>query len=537
METALGSMCFLANIILKRIDPADVKVSIQNNPCPALPPATSPSSPEEMWRRYEFIANTSHDFLTLINAEYRYEAANQAYCTAHCRDPEEIIGKKVSEVWGEERFNLHVKPFLDQCFSGQEANYQGWFEFSTLGMRYMDVTYYPYRNATGNVTHAVVVSRDVTAFKLAQDEAQRQLQRLRVIHNFETRLITTIEVEGIIQALLDQAISQLEAVAANVWLYEPNTQMLRHMAGRGFAIPPVARSLLHLGEGYPGRAALEGQIIKSVRPLSEWPDAPHSIPHYDGSLVYYGIPLLARDQLRGVLELFTRHSWEVDPEYLHFLDTLARQAAMALDNAQLFRDLQQAHQELIAAYDATLESWVRTLDLRDHETEGHTQRVASMTVSLARLMGFEEPALTHVRRGALLHDIGKIAIPDSILLKPGPLTEEEQRIMRKHPEYAYELLSRYAFLRPALDIPYCHHERWDGTGYPRALKGEAIPLAARIFAVVDVWDALRSDRPYRAALSWEEAYALIKGQSGTHFDPAVVKVFLEWLNGNEDPSR
>jgi HD-GYP domain-containing protein (c-di-GMP phosphodiesterase class II) len=109
--------------------------------------------------------------------------------------------------------------------------------------------------------------------------------------------------------------------------------------------------------------------------------------------------------------------------------------------------------------------------------------------------------------------------------------------MRKHPEYAYELLSRYAFLRPALDIPYCHHERWDGTGYPRALKGEAIPLAARIFAVVDVWDALRSDRPYRAALSWEEAYALIKGQSGTHFDPAVVKVFLEWLNGNEDPSR
>ncbi|MGQ9502143.1 MAG: HD domain-containing phosphohydrolase [Anaerolineae bacterium] len=490
-----------------------------------------------MWRRYEFIANTSRDFLTLINAEYQYEAANHAYCAAHCRRPEDIIGKKVSEVWGEERFNLHVKPFLDQCFSGQEVNYQGWFEFSTLGMRYMDVVYYPYRDAAGKVTHAVVVSRDVTAFKLAQEEAQRQLQRLRIIHNFETTLITTMEVENIIRALLDQAVSQLEAIAANVWLYEPDTQMLRHMAGHGFAIPPADRSALHLGEGYAGRAALTGQIVKTVRPLSEWPDVSQSILHHDGSLVYYyGIPLLARDQLRGVLELFTRHSWEVDPEYLHFLDTLASQAAMMLDNAQLFRDLQQAHQELIAAYDATLESWVRTLDLRDHETEGHTQRVANMTVALARLMGFEEPALTHMRRGALLHDIGKIAIPDSILLKPGPLTEEEQRIMRKHPEYAYELLSRFAFLRPALDIPYCHHERWDGTGYPRGLKGEAIPFAARIFAIVDMWDALRSDRPYRAALPWEQAYALIKGQSGTHFDPEVVKVFLEWLDGHEHSS-
>ncbi|MCS7259838.1 MAG: HD domain-containing protein [Anaerolineae bacterium] len=482
-----------------------------------------------MWRRYEFIANTLRDFLTLINADYRYEAANRAYCAAHCRRPEEIIGKKVSEVWGEERFNLHVKPYLDQCFSGQETNYQGWFEFSTLGMRYMDVVYYPYRDTAGKVTHAVVISRDVTAFKLAQDEAQRQLQRLRVIHNFETKLITTIEVESIIQTLLDQAVSQLEAVAVNIWLYESDAQKLRHMAGRGFAVPPAERSVLHLGEGYPGRAALERQIVTMVRSPSEWFHAPQGLI-YDRPIAYYGIPLLARDQLRGVLELFTHHSWKVDPEYLHFLDTLASQAAMALDNAQLFRDLQQAHQELIAAYDATLESWVRTLDLRDHETEGHTQRVANITVALARLMGIEEPALTHVRRGALLHDIGKIAIPDSILLKPGPLTEEEQRIMRKHPEYAYELLSRFAFLRPALDIPYCHHERWDGTGYPRGLKGEEIPLAARIFAVVDVWDALRSDRPYRAALSWEQAYTLIKGQTGTHFDPEVVRVFLEWLD-------
>jgi len=490
-----------------------------------------------MWRRYEFIANTSRDFLTLINAEYRYEAANRAYCAAHCRKPEEIIGKKVAEVWGEERFVRYVKPSLDECFSGREVNYQGWFEFSTLGVRYMDVMYYPYRDTSGKVTHAVVVSRDVTAFKLAQDEAQRQLQRLHTIHSFETALMTNMEVDSVIQTILDHAISQLGAAAANVWLYEPDSQTLHFVAGRGFATSSPERSVLRLGEGYVGCAALEGQIVKASPPLSEWLGAESNVASSNDTLTYYSIPLLAREQLRGVLELFGRQMPQPDAEYLRFLDTLAGQAAIALDNAQLLRDLQLAHQELIAAYDATLESWVRTLDLRDHETEGHTQRVASMTVSLARLMGFEEPLLTHVRRGALLHDIGKIAIPDSILLKPGPLTEEEQRIMRKHPEYAYELLSRFAFLKPALDIPYCHHERWDGTGYPRGLKGEEIPLSARIFTVVDVWDALRSDRPYRAALPWEEAYALIQKLSGTHFDPAVAEMFLKWLNGHNHPQE
>ena len=202
-----------------------------------------------------------------------------------------------------------------------------------------------------------------------------------------------------------------------------------------------------------------------------------------------------------------------------------------MDNAQLFADLQLANQELIDAYDSTLEGWVRTLDLRDKETEGHTQRVASCTVKLARAMGVEEDSLVHVRRGALLHDIGKMAVPDAILHKPGPLTEDEQRAMHMHPQYAYDLLARFVFLRRALDIPYCHHEKWDGTGYPRGLWGEEIPLIARIFAVVDVWDALRSNRPYRSALTEEETCQMISDQSGKHFDPSVVRTFLSmWQN-------
>ncbi|MDP2662145.1 MAG: HD-GYP domain-containing protein, partial [Dehalococcoidia bacterium] len=168
----------------------------------------------------------------------------------------------------------------------------------------------------------------------------------------------------------------------------------------------------------------------------------------------------------------------------------------------------------------------RALDLRDKETEGHSQRVTEMTVDLARAMGTPEAELAHVRRGALLHDIGKMGVPDSILFKPGSLTEDEWVQMRKHPTYAYDLLYPIAYLRQALDIPYCHHEKWDGTGYPRGLKGEQIPLAARIFAALDVWDALTSERPYRPAWEPERALELVRSTSGSHLDPKVVEAFL-----------
>jgi putative two-component system response regulator len=193
------------------------------------------------------------------------------------------------------------------------------------------------------------------------------------------------------------------------------------------------------------------------------------------------------------------------------------------------RELERANAELAEAYDTTLEGWSRALELRDQETDGHTRRVTEMTLRLARAMGLSEAERVHIRRGALLHDIGKMAIPDGILLKPGPLTPKEWSLMRHHPIYAHELLSPIRFLEPALDIPYCHHERWDGAGYPRGLKGEEIPLAARIFAVVDAWDALRSERPYHRALPEAEVRAQLQAQAGSHFDPAVVAAFLDLL--------
>jgi putative nucleotidyltransferase with HDIG domain len=181
---------------------------------------------------------------------------------------------------------------------------------------------------------------------------------------------------------------------------------------------------------------------------------------------------------------------------------------------------------LVAAYDATISGWSRAMDLRDRETEGHSQRVAEHTVLIARAMGVDEQELIHVRRGALLHDMGKLGIPDSILHKPGKLTPEEWVVMKRHPTLGYDMLKDIEYLQPALDIPYCHHEKWDGTGYPRGLKGEEIPLVARIFAVVDVWDALISDRPYRSAWSKEDAAAYIREQSGKHFEPKLVDLFF-----------
>jgi HD-GYP domain-containing protein (c-di-GMP phosphodiesterase class II) len=180
---------------------------------------------------------------------------------------------------------------------------------------------------------------------------------------------------------------------------------------------------------------------------------------------------------------------------------------------------------VVVAYDKTIEGWSRALDLRDKETEGHTQRVSEMTQLLAHAAGLDEDALLQIKRGALLHDVGKLGIPDSILLKPELLTEAEWTVMRMHPVYAYEWLSAIEYLHAALEIPYCHHEKWDGSGYPRGLCGEEIPLSARLFAVVDVWDALTSDRPYRKAVSDADAWKYIREQSGKHFDPKAVKTF------------
>ena len=238
-------------------------------------------------------------------------------------------------------------------------------------------------------------------------------------------------------------------------------------------------------------------------------------------------PLKIKNELIGVIYVDNRARSGIFQEHdLGLIRAFADQAAVAIDNAQLFENLQASNREMQEAYQATLEGWVQALDMRDKETEGHTQRVTILTERLARSMGVGGVELVNITRGALLHDIGKMAIPDGILLKPGTLTDGERTLIHKHPVYAYEMLTRIDFLLPAIDIPYCHHEKWDGTGYPRGLRGDEIPFAARIFSIVDVWDALISDRPYRKGYPQEEVRERIKADSGKHFDPCVVEAFL-----------
>ena len=243
-------------------------------------------------------------------------------------------------------------------------------------------------------------------------------------------------------------------------------------------------------------------------------------------IAYIGIPLIAKGKIIGVLEIYQRKPLDADPEWMAFLKTLSGQAAIAIENISLINNLQISNQNLVQAYDATIEGWAQALELRDMETEGHSRRVVDLTMKLARKFDIKKEDILHIRRGALLHDIGKMGVPDKILQKPDKLTDKEWVIMQEHPRLANEWLSRISYLERALDIPYCHHEKWDGSGYPQGLSGEQIPLAARIFSIVDVWDALNSDRPYRKAWSKNKVIKHIRDQSGRHFDPAVVDKFL-----------
>ena len=360
------------------------------------------------------------------------------------------------------------------------------------------------------------------------EEANRRLERMEALREIDKAITASLDLRVTFNVILDQVTSQLRVDAADILLFNPHTQTLKYADGRGLRSLALRHTNLRLGEGYAGQAALERRIV-NIPNLEEAKKGLRRAPllPQEEFISYCAVPLIAKGQVNGVLEIFHRAPLDPDPEWMDFLETLAGQVAIAIDNATLFDDLQRSNLELTLAYDTTLEGWGKALELRDRETEGHCRNVTEMTLRLARAMGMSDAELVHIRRGALLHDIGKMGIPDSILLKPGPLTDDEWDIMRQHPVYAYQMLSPIAYLRPALDIPYCHHEKWDGSGYPRGLKGEIIPLSARIFAVVDVRDALCSDRPYRKAWPEERALAHIHEQAGKHFDPQVVETFLE----------
>jgi putative nucleotidyltransferase with HDIG domain len=367
--------------------------------------------------------------------------------------------------------------------------------------------------------------------RIAQDRIQRHLSQVTALRTIDCAIAGNLDLRATLNVFLDQAVAHLHVDAVDLLLVNPRTELLEYVGGRGFRTEALIHTRLRIGEGHAGRAAAEQKLI-AVADVKRSPGSFLRAPFFgkEEFVDYYAVPLIAKGKVKGVLEIYSRTPLGPGGGWVDFFEALTAQAAIALDNAMLFGDLQRANTDLVSAYDSTLEGWARALDLRDKETEGHSQRVTAITVELAEEIGVPNTPLIDIRRGALLHDIGKMAIPDYILHKPGTLTDEEMNIMREHPSLAHQMLSPIEFLQGAIDIPYCHHEKLDGTGYPNGLKGDVIPLPARIFAIVDVWDALSSDRPYRKAWPQDRVIEHIKELSGTHFDPAITKAFFEYYD-------
>jgi PAS domain S-box-containing protein len=389
------------------------------------------------------------------------------------------------------------------------------------------------RSAGSNVRVAAV--RDITERKAAERKMERQMERLRALRRIDACITSGEDPEKTTAVVLEEVVARLRVEAARVLLLDPASGTFAVEAQRGFR-SGAAREVRAPLDGLAGWAVAEGRAVHVS--LAELPPGRALPPGIEDEafLGYHAVPLAAKGHLLGVLEVFEREELGRGRGWFEFLDTIAGQLAVAIVNRRLLETLERSHSLLAAAYDSTLAGWSRALELRDRETRGHSERVVELAVRLGNEMGMPAESLVHLRRGALLHDIGKMGIPDGVLLKPGPLTEEEWSVMRQHPRFALELLEPIEFLAPALDIPYAHHERWDGSGYPRGLAGEAIPLAARVFSVADAWDALRYERPYRRVWSEAEVRAYLREESGRRFDPAVVEVFLLMIEAPEASS-
>ena len=372
-------------------------------------------------------------------------------------------------------------------------------------------------------------------------ELERRLAYLQALFTLDRAIAGRLDLDLIFEVLLQLVIDQLGGGATDVLLYNEQDQSLEFASGIGFRVQTCKQKYSRDQLKLSGRVLSTAQPVKifdlreEINKISDFP-SPEILLDQEDFQTFYGVPLKEKGRLLGVLEIFHREKVEYDDTSMDFLLALADQVAIAISQAQLFEEMQEANQALTVAYDETIEGWALALEMRDNETQGHSQRVTELVVELAMSMGVEGTDLVNLKRGAVLHDIGKMGVPDRILHKPGKLDPEEWEIMKKHPEYGYQMLSNIDFLQDALDIPLYHHERWDGTGYPEGLKEMDIPLSARIFAIVDVWDAVTNDRPYHAAWSQEEALAHIRTQNGKHFDPDVVRNFLALVNYVETKS-
>jgi len=479
--------------------------------------------------RFRSVAENASDSIIYIDSRGEIIFWNMASENIFGYTAEEVVGQLVTMIMPERYRTQHengIKKFIETGASKMGNNAVELVGLKKSGSEFpleLSISSWKIRD---DIFFTAII-RDVSNRKHTESVIQQQVGRLNALRSIDRAIIASLDLHVTLDVFLGQVVAQQSIDAASVLLLNQPSQTLEYVASQGFRSEALKYTRLKLGESNAGRAAIERKIVTIPDLRANIDGFMKSETFYDEEFVsYYAVPLIAKGQVKGVLELFNRTYKDHEAGWLDFLEAVADQGAIALDNASMFDELQRSNVDLSLAYDTTIEGWARALDMRDKETEGHSRRVTELTMRISREFQLTADELVHIRRGALLHDIGKMGIPDSILLKPSKLTDEEWVIMRLHPGYARDLLYPIEHLRPAIDIPYYHHEKWDGSGYPEGLKGEDIPLAARIFAVVDVWDALRSDRPYRPAWPKEKVVEHVRSLVGTHFDAGVVEMFL-----------
>lgn len=387
------------------------------------------------------------------------------------------------------------------------------------------------KNQEGETEYIEGIGRDITQRIQADLQLREQMERINALHQIDKAITSSFDLRVTYQVLLDQLRQVLHVDAAAVLQFEAELIQYQFLTGLGFKTPEsnLRTALRHSPLPSEAIASKKTTQINLVSGQIFSPSFAEILTN-EKFVKYIATPMVIKGQIKGVLEVYHKSELEPSREWISFLEALAQQAAIALDNSQNFLELQKSQSVLLQAYDDTLMGWANFLDLRDKETEGHTVRVLERTMKAAQRLGVRDEDMEHLRRGVLLHDIGKVGVPDHILNKPGPLTDEEWVIMKKHPEYAYQMLSPIGFLKQALDVPYCHHEKWDGTGYPRGLKGKEIPFTARIFTVFDVYDAITSDRIYNKGRTKESALAYLRENVGVIFDPDIIDVCIDVIN-------
>jgi PAS domain S-box-containing protein len=460
----------------------------------------------------------------------RWLRVNQGFCEIVGHSEEELLERSFQDITLPDDVEIDLN-YRSRMLSDEIQTYSREKQYVRKdgSLIWVSVTLSLVRNTSELPEYFIVIALDISDRKQAEEQIQRQVRRLHALRMIDIAISTSFDLQITLETVLQQVVAQLGVDAGAVLVLNPHLRTLEYAASRGFLYSTPNYAWQTLDERYAGKVVLQNKMVHFSKSSNGSPSSlNHQFPQ-ESFVEYYGMPLTIKGEVKGVLEVYHRSALDAGQEWLNFLETLAGQTAIAIDSAQMFDSLERSNLDLRLAYDATIEGWSRAMDLRDKETEGHTQRVTAMTLELSRVMGLNPRNVIHMRRGALLHDMGKLGIPDNILLKPAKLTDEEWEIMRQHPQFAFDMLSDIYYLKPSLEIPYCHHEKWDGTGYPRGLKEEEIPLPARIFAVADVWDALTSDRPYRQAWTDEQAIKYITEQSGKHFDPQVVRAFIEMM--------